>query len=235
MQAIPAEGYKYFNSDQLHDIFEFSKELSGYLERESVKSVLFLDRAARPAWVGVDEFWNQNIKDKPKPGFYFMNANGAHVYDEDGKVTNARELFTLLEHFFKSGSIPQREERVLNELSSRFRDVYPTLVENLNDPLVVFDTCSHSGITMESVITLLKHVGFSDIRPITANEPEWQSPIEAATVIDNETRLLSCYPFGEHSLVEKTDDIIAAPNRKNLEMATRIREDIRQVMQSGGV
>jgi len=231
------EKYEYFgNEHKRHDIYEFSKELSIYLQENSIKNIIFLDRSARPAWVGVDEYWNQHHKpDTPKPGFYFVNPDGFVVRDGT-LISDMRQVMLLLDQLMATGSLsPEQKTKTTREVGQRFSEVYPNLIQEKDEPLVVFDTCSHTGGTIKPVIAVLEHLGFSDVRVITANEPDWDSGIEPDALIDGETRLTSCYPFGNDSLVKKKDDVVSVRNENaNQQQANLLRSEIRRIVREEG-
>ena len=102
--------------------------------------------------------------------------------------------------------------------------------------IVVFDTCAHSGKTMRPVLDLLHKVGFSDVRVVTANEPDAYSGLEPDAVIDTFIRIGSCNPFGTNSLVQKGNDIVSNRNNdsEDQEEGNLVRREIREIMRNHG-
>lgn len=233
-EANRVEGFQYFkDKNELHDIYEFCKELATYLKEEKVKNILFLDRSARPAWIGVDEYWNQQYPGQPKPGFYFTNPDGYEIRQAGLVMPDAFDLMLMMEHLATTGSLPAETGKTFEELEARFKEAYPNLMRDRTEPLALFDTCSHTGATMHTVLDFLQRIGFTDIRPITANDPDPDAEVDSAIRMGHKARLTSCYPFGHHNLVSKTDDIHSMPNDNNLDAGRRIRADIRKVMREG--
>lgn len=224
-----APTYEYFdNRHERHDIYEFCKELGRYLEKHKVPNIIFLDRSARLAWIGVDEYWNQHFKDTPKPHFYFVNPGGFRR-TKNGLMVDPHEIGSFLSELMETGRPPiQKTEE---DIIERFMTVYPDLTKDIDKPLVVFDTCAHTGKTLQPVLDILEKVGFEDIRTITANTPDYSSEIEPAAVIDTRTHLRSCYPFGEDSLVAKTKDVVSKPDPQGDQyLGNQARQEIRSII-----
>lgn len=207
---------KYFNfpnERMRQDIYLFCKGLATYMADEELKNVVFLDRGARMAWIGVNEYWNMHYKDLKKPGFFFVNPEG---FDATGEKTFDRFL--------------QREDEIRN----RFSEVYTHLMEKKTEPLVLFDTCSHTGDTIRSVHDTLLDLGFTDVRIITANSPDDVSGIEAAKDISKGTSFTLCYPFGNKSGVKKRDDVVSVRDTgQDQADINGIRNEIKQIIHDG--
>jgi hypothetical protein len=70
------ESYTYFDhAAERHDIYEFCKELTEYLAKNKVRNIMFIDRGARGAWVGVHEYWKRHYPDREMPNLYFVNPD----------------------------------------------------------------------------------------------------------------------------------------------------------------
>lgn len=207
------EPYEYFISKhERSDIYKFCKGLAEYLKTNNIPNVLFVDRSARPACTGVDEYWNQNFSGVPKPKFYFTNPDGFNTTLVRAPSIKEDEMLRLLVKkkeivMVESGSAT--DNATMLDIADRFEEVYTQLAKEKDKPLVIFDTCSHTGGTINDIVEVLDLAGFTDIRIITANSPDPTSGITPATRIDKYTRLTSCYPFGQDDLIEKGTDVVS--------------------------
>lgn len=228
-------GYNVFRNEYVrHDIFEFSKELATYVAENEIKSIIFLDRSARPAWIGFNEYWKMNYSDKPKPSINFINPEAFDplhpMYHQEEKEPQGIVLVT------KDGEIREldRIKQATREIQTKFEDVFNRLVDRKDEPTLIFDTCSHSGGTIEDVTSALRSIGFSDLRVITANRPDDKSGVKADAFIDNNTYLTSCYPFGKWSAVDKGDDIISEASPYSGSTTRFVREEIKRIIHDQG-
>jgi hypothetical protein len=123
-----------------------------------------------------------------------------------------------------------------NELRSdaivRFEEVYTKLCSEKDLPLLVFDTCSHTGGTIKSACDLLTSAGFTDVQVVTAEAPDPWSGVVTAAKIDRKRKEDGCYPFGYYteSLVQKGADIVSVRDPKAARSGAQVRREIRQIM-----
>lgn len=227
------ERFEYFSVPAYrHDIYEFSRSLTDYLEKNGIRNVLFVDRGARPAWVGVDEYWKEHYPEKPRPGAYFINPG---VFSERARATV--EASSMLTHMTDGllppilGGLAEETERA----ARKFIATYPELMKAKDEPLVLFDTCSHSGSTIIPLHVMLQAIGFSDVRVLTANEPNYVSPVQTDAELDKFAKLEVCYPFGNDTLIKKGRDIVSEPNQDgSREVGNMIRHEIREIIRRRG-
>lgn len=157
------------------------------------------------------------------------------VIDEDGydpsevafeleKVRNGRESILW----------DKAEERG-HTLEAKFDSLYHQLSQQKDQPLLIFDTCSHSGGTLAPVLHFFDVIGYKKMKVITANTPGKNSSIRSDKVIDNNAKMKSCYPFGNASGVKKGKDINTeldfSANRK---WVLKSRQEIRKIIQDKG-
>jgi len=234
------ENYDYFdNRHERADIYTFCKGLAEYLKNQEVRNIVFVDRSARPAWIGVDEYWKRNFQGIPKPGFYFINPDGFNPQLVGVPEIQSNEA---LKYLVKSINIPllsisgKEEDDIVQEIADRFEEVFVGLRHDKDKPLVLFDTCSHTGGTIENILAVLDAAGFEDVRVITANSPDPSSGVVPAAKIDKYTRLTSCYPFGRDEVVVKGTDVTSkrTRNTRELLMGNVLRKEIRRIVASMG-
>lgn len=58
------------------DLFDCCKATADYVDQHNVSAVAFVDRSARPMWIGLNEYWEKTHGDKPGPDYYFVNPDG---------------------------------------------------------------------------------------------------------------------------------------------------------------
>ncbi|MEI7451597.1 MAG: hypothetical protein WCK37_00140 [Candidatus Falkowbacteria bacterium] len=69
----------------LDQIYEFSRELAGYLKTEKITNVVLLDRKARNMYVGIKEYWKACFPETPEPNYYFINTK-EFQYGNESKI-----------------------------------------------------------------------------------------------------------------------------------------------------
>ncbi len=230
VSSIELPEYKYFDGDSRiikenrEDIFIYSKGVAEYALARGIRNIVFMDRAARPAWVGVDEYWEKKLKDKPKPGFYFINSDAFITREFSNWVArNPRTKEKKVKSNFK---LSDRE--VLNQLEYK----YKPLLKFKDKPVLLFDTCAHTGDTLLSVKRMFEMAGFSDVRTATASEPERYSGVKSV-INFSDANLKICNPFGlERSVEEDPMSVSSVPVDKEKEKTDSIdmRRDIRNII-----
>ena len=64
------------------DDYESSMNLASYLKTEKIPNVVFLDKSARQAYVGLREAWKKVAEDETEPTIYFLNPNELRGEDD---------------------------------------------------------------------------------------------------------------------------------------------------------
>ncbi len=227
-----SERYKYF-ADQYerHDIYEFIKELTEYIHSNNIESVILVDRSARPAWVGIDEYWKTNFPEEESPSIYFINPESVEI-DSFFKRQNvsSRELRKDISIVKETGKSPLLE-KFNEEVVLKAKDFIEKYKISKEKPVLIFDTCSHTGETLRAVVNLLVAAGY-ETRVLTANEAD---NMRTDKRLDGNTRLTSCYPFGKDSGVEKGDDLTSnLDENADREDVVRSRSEIRRIIKNRG-
>lgn len=214
--------YVYFDIESAReDVYQYSKQIAEYVQSEDVRNIVFADTSARPIWIGVHEYWRNVYTEDQKPGFYFINPEGL-----EARVTPTDILRDLLESvgviLFEENTSP----------TEKFAAQYVELMEEAGEPVLVFDTCAHTGKTIRSISRLLEQAGFTDIRIITVMKPDEDSGIESDAVLCTERHKETCYPFGMDGLVDKTNDITSEKSGSvaNQKIGKMIRREIRRIV-----
>ena len=177
-----------------------SKKTAEYLHEEKIKNIFFIDTSARTAWVPIKYFWDTHFDPKMRPGMYFLNPDGFLDFWGDQDIRSIQKRFSQIFH------IPFSQK---------------------HEPLVLFDTCAHTGGTLTPIIRLLKRLKFSDVRVITAQDPDSGSNIKSVLRLDQFRTDMRCSIFGRDKSVRKDHDIVCKRGR----CEGSLREDLKRVMQ----
>lgn len=229
--------YRFFDTkDTRQELYTHCKRIGDYLHKNRVPSVLFLDRSARPAATGVREYWHAMYADQKLPNMYFINANGLKTKKQ---ITVRDILKQRLQTTNEPTTSLPTEDRTSEVIKQEFREAYPQLMRDKDKPLLVFDTCIHSGETVLPVKELLRQLGFKDVRVGTIEDPPTQSVISADFYMREEGDAPAglCRPFGHESSVHKTYDNVRSTRVNDpqaREQAQALRKEIQRIMQEKG-
>lgn len=224
VSETPFDSYRYLeHSNDREDIILFTRGVCEYLRREKVAHVFFMDRSARPAWVSFHEYYKQKYPNEQRPGFFFTNPKAY----EPRRTT--RGMFSGL-----LASITGADLHVEHPAGVEFKETYTTVIEDKNKPILLFDTCAHSGMTINNVRKVLEEIGFSDVRIITASDPEEGSAVRSELSFDDHKSCETCYPFGlENGQIAKRKSSIVSKVREpqaDHEIGMLIRKELRQII-----
>lgn len=213
--------YEHFdNEKQRDDILFFTKNAVEYIEKIGECNLVFMDRAARPAYAAIDEYWNikHGDDDLLKPKFYFVSPKGF--------LTN------------KDWAAGRNSNMVLEAIKEKL----PELVKDKDKPLVLIDACVHLGTTFENVGYHFEQLGFK-VTCLVANITNNYSDLkfEGSSVKSDK-----CDIFGDTScygdIISKNyDSIISTKTIKENEFeqlmtqdeAKTVRKEIRQIIKDG--
>lgn len=223
------DSYEHFKRPEFrHDAYEFCKEFTEYLHRTKAKNVIFLDRAARMAWVGVHEYWKEYFPNEEMPGMYFVNPDS---------VGENVQLVVAMTSLFGANPFPALRG-MTEKQQQEFADTFQTLMKQKGERLVVFDTCTHSGRHLLPVMAMLEGNRFTNMRIVTANAPDAISPVVSDARLDRRVKMHNHYPFGHgrYALVQKGDHIVSLRgNDADKEIGARLRRELRQIIRDKGV
>lgn len=198
------------------NIFTFSSKTAEYIHTNGVANIIFLDRSARLGWIGIHEYWKQTFPQDEQPGFYFMNPSG---FDTQ---TKPKFLNILPAASF------EKEEEIMESV----QDTYKKLMHDKDKPIIIFDTCSHRGKSINDIHSILTKIGFNDIRVITAAKPDEGSGVKSEISFEEETGYALCYPFGRDESVHKGDLVHSERNNLRRRFGKRTRKEIRAIIRS---
>ncbi len=238
--------YEYFrDSRERHDIFEFSKELAKYLREENISNIIFLDRGARPAWVGLDEYWKINYPDTKRPNIYFINPDAFQVMERTIKemfgTPAGIDGFKLMldgetmRHMLQNPQIQMHMQHLATSLEDEF-EKRTDLSPDKEKTLAVFDNCIHFGRATSGVLAFLRAQGF-DVRLVIADDTDNYSRIQPNVILNQNAKKIDCYPFGDHlaSGVKKGESAFSYLDPKaDRKKVVTARHEIRQIIRNQG-
>ncbi len=230
--------YEFFSDpDGRNELYEGFKRLADYLHQNKISNVMFLDRAARPAYAALRTYMAEKYP-KEELNTYFLNPILYAKGDEHLQVTRAL-----------GDKTHKATEDKLKELDKRFPEVYRKLSDEKDKPLMLFDTCIHSGTTMYQIIQSLKRQGFQDVKIGVFHFDDKPYPFLSPEALAHLTSRLQpdfimsnyqvCQPFGTASLVKKDEDIVSRKlesdeiSKEEFEASYQIRRELIQIMKDG--
>jgi len=212
-----------------------TRRLADEIINYGFKNVLFIDSSARPAATALKEYWRFEHPDLELPGLYFVNPFGFKNASDIDEMRFIAKLTGIanksLNNLVTEGA--RTDEQILDEFKKR----YPALLAEKDKPLLIFDTCSHTGTTMLPVKKILERAGFGDIKTALASE---HSHLTADIVLLDEA---DCYPFGRDTAVLKHQGSVESlraggdgerseEEKLARERATRLRENIKRIIRA---
>lgn len=227
--------YTFFPDEKSRrQLFENCKGIAQYLHDQNIADLVLVDRSARPAYVGVRECWHRMyVKDK-LPGIFFVNPKG---------FKSARELNfdDYLDNEYKamlkgdSDAMPSNMNRDKSDIQHEFALTYKRLMVDRDKPILLFDTCIHSGKSLIPVKKTLEALGFDDLRIGAVRPADYGSRVKNEFFISSgELPIRPCTPFGNDQIVQKTyDHIYSSPGRKELvikKSSILLRQEIKKAV-----
>jgi len=206
--TVPAKNEVFKQEKNLAELYQFSKEVAEYLQREKISNLVLIDRSARNFYLAVKEYWQAKFPENPEPKYYFFNPDG----------------------FKWKGD---------SEAAAEFAEVYKDLNKAKDQPLLLFDTCIHSGSTLYPITSFLKNNGFTDVRVAAIKSPNTGNAIKADLLVGADIlesgSARGCSPFGDGALVTKSaEHIYSAPvqDAEKKQKALQSRKEIKEAMKS---
>ena len=120
-----------------------------------------------------------------------------------------------------------------DEIIQEFQDTYTKLMEDKDKPVLIFDTCIHSGDSLFSVKRAFDQAGFDDVRVGAVNPSDRASKVKTDFFITRQEPEKGCYPFDRDRMIEKTfDHVYSRPtdDPEKRERSVRLRQEIKRIM-----
>jgi len=110
---------------------------------------------------------------------------------------------------------PLKYEADFPDLAEEFFKKYKNI--KLEDPILLYDNCVHSGGTTTRLKEFFKYLGFSDVRvaitSVSSDFPE-DKKAELDLICLPSHAKLGCNPFGRSNYVEESGSLVVKPSRK---------------------
>jgi hypothetical protein len=232
IEAEPQKSYEFFDDRKERlEVFNYSKKIAEYLRSKKVPNLVIIDRSSRPLYVGVREYLQTKYPDEKMPNIYFMNPKGFKA-KEDLSPDEIREIVDDCEWKEDLVESPQKV-RSQADIMQEFKDVYKKLMEDKERPVLVFDTCIHSGGSLSPVKKIMGEAGFSNIIIGSVNPSDKEAKIQSDFFITTKRPEKGCYPFDRDRIIEKTFNHIYSKRTNDPEKrkkSLRLRKEIKEIM-----
>lgn len=214
----PASEFFYFSNER-EDVFVASQTAVEYAKYNEISAVVFLDRTARPIWKGFKEYWQQtSTAEQPVPALFFVDPDGF------------RANYT----------------RTVEQVSAQMESEHPYLIGHADKPVLLVDTCIHTGKSLRSVTRDLRDIGFDQLHIGVVSNDRNHSEIKPDITLLPWPPAKPCMPFGPDSLTDHTADSLhtvpadlatpGQPEMRNLsiQLRTEIGKIIHEGIKNGG-
>lgn len=228
--------YKFFEEEkERKEIFEYSKKIAEYLRKGNIPNLVVIDRSSRPLYIGVKEYLDKKYPDEKMANIYFMNPKGFKAKEEMTEY----EIEEIIDDCAWKQDVSESPEQVRSkgEILKELEETYKKLMLDKDKPLLIFDTCIHSGDSLAPVKKTLKELGFSDIRIGAINPSDRGSKVKTDFYVTKQEPEKGCYPFGRDRIIEKTFNHVysqrtedSGDSRKR-ERSIELRREIKDIMQ----
>lgn len=209
----------FYDEDSRREVYEFCRAVADYLHEQNIPNFVMVDRSSRPMYLGVDAYWRSKYPDEPAPNTYFLNPMGFIPTDE----MTGDEIFAVrYEALCKDNQCNEPARRRSQEdIAVELQNTYKKLVNDKDKPLLVFDSCIHSGDTLEPIISTLKEMGFSDVRVGAINPSPENSKVKTDFYITRYKPEKGCYPFDRDRMIDKNFDHVYSKPTKAADLRAR--------------
>lgn len=231
--------YEFFNTPQIREeIFTIGKKLATYTHDEEIKNIVFVDRAARPAYIALKEYWKAAYPQEQRPHIYFVNPRGFKSLDDLMKE-GLTGFPKIIEEWAKDeiDRTESEDPRVIatdpEEVREDFERTYRHLMASKDQPTLIFDTCIHDGGSSLPIRRTFRDSGFTDLKfGVVADELNYSGVLPDFTMLPHESEF-KCYPFHRDSLIQKTFSSTASIRRtddQDVARGLRLRGELNRVM-----
>ncbi len=165
------------------------------------------------------------------PNIYFMNPKGFKARED----LSPQEVEAIIMDCEWKGDVTENPKQVRprKDIYEEFQQTYKQLLTDKEKPVLVFDTCLHTGNTLSPVKQMLEQQGFADIRIGSVNPTEVHAKVQSDFSITDQRPLKGCYPFDQDRLIEKTFDHVYSKGTDHVgkkATARELREEIKRIV-----
>lgn len=202
--GIEESGYEVFQDGrERRELVKTGNAIAKYAKKNDIRTVCFLDRSARPTYIALKECWNALYPNEEAPSVRFINPKGC-ISLEDVESGRYTPKWLVEEDEYKQGMVEdidniRPEDEIVKELQEKIQDN-----PNKNNPVLVFDTCLHTGITMGTVVDKLLRAGVTDLHTGAVTSWDYEGDLPIDLFVMSRTPARGCYPFGADEITYKT-------------------------------
>jgi hypothetical protein len=177
------------------EVYEATKALGDYCVQTEVQHIVLADVSARPVWAALYKYLSLAHPDTKKPAVHFFSP----------KLLSPRLKGSLLGTFATKVAHRLAAKQLVQSRNS--------LLDHKDESVLIFDTCMHSGETVEGYATFLKKQGFSDLRTGTFTLTNISDClIRPDFCYTYDFKLFACRPYGLDTGFDKpVDKLYVAP------------------------
>ena len=223
--------YNFFETQRSREeLAYYCQKVAEYLHDQKIPNLIIIDRSSRPLYIGLIEFWRAKYPNEKLPGIYFMNPKGFKARES---LTEDDLEEIQMDSLWKEDSVEYQQIRTEEDILEEIEKVYSQLSKDKEKPLLIFDSCIHSGGTLSPVKDILAKSGFSNIKIGTANKANEDATIQPDFHIEDSPST-GCYPFDRDRMIEKTFDHVFSVRNKDpqsIALSIRLRQEIKKIVQ----
>ncbi len=232
---LPEAHYRHFGRLGAREYYELSRDIASYIHDEGVRSVVLTDKAARPAYIGLLRYWRALYPDEERPAINFMNPLGLQPVEDMSLLQRARGADERFRAGLGNIAIAPRTK---DGIAEEFRTTFAELLARKEDPVLVLDTCLHSGGSALSILLQLLQNDFTDVRiGVVRYEPVGRPLVLVPDIVFRpEGTVTGCYPFGQRDcMVSKTfDQVTSVPSSPvDRETGRSLRAEAQRIIAEG--
>jgi hypothetical protein len=177
------------DSDLQSDLYGFSRSLTEYCRNGDFADVVFIDRSARLARVGMKQYWNLAYPGDTLPDMHFMSPGGARI-QEGGS------FFSNMVASFGRNIVEKRAAKQLKASQS-------TLLAKKDQPVLLVDACLHTGNTFKYARDVLGRVGIHDVYAAVYCDTEESDAVASSDFAYTRAKSeITCSPFARDMSID---------------------------------
>lgn len=219
---------KLFDSPEAKEsVCEITEAFVNEVRERGIRNIILPDSSARPLWVGFAELWHIKFPGEKMPGIFFVNPEGLHLSTEE-----IDELFWTLGIVNIVDDLEKLASQVNSQKREEFENRFSGLIKMKDEPLLILDTCVHTGRTMELILKFLEPYGFSNILTAAVSQ-DYNSNFKTDFYLTEKRPEFPCYPAGPEGLVDKMNNgVVSDPNNDTLirELSLKTRDEIKEII-----
>lgn len=207
---LPESPHRFFGRAGAQEYYQLSREITTYVHDQGIRSVVLTDKSARPAYIGLTRCWRTLYPNEDRPLINFMNPLGLKPVEQVPLIKRVRGAAERIRT--GGGDVPVAA-RTADDIAEEFRTTFAELLTRKEEPLLVLDTCLHTGESALPILSQLLRQGFADVRIGVVGYTPMSRPLVLVPdiVFRPEGAVEDCYPFGyRERMVAKTFDEVTS-------------------------